>query len=100
MAHLRVWRFRPPPGGEQAFADAYAGNGPWSGLFAKAAGYRGSTLLAPFEPGDWWLTIDRWNSAADFEAFGHDFGEEYRKLDAELEGVAGEEEFVGAFEED
>ena len=99
MTHLRVWKFRPPPGGEQAFADAYAGSGRWSELFAKADGYRGTTLLAPFEAGGRWLTIDRWSTAADFEAFGHDFGEEYRTLDAELEGVAGEEEFVGAFEE-
>ena len=100
MTHVRVWRFRPPPGGEQAFANAYAGSGPWSALFAKASGYRGSTLFAPVESGGWWLTIDRWDSAADFETFGHDFGEEYRKLDTELEGIAGDEEFVGAFEED
>lgn len=47
-----------------------------------------------------WLTIDRWNSAGDFETFGEQLGEDYRALDAELEGIAGEEEFVGAFEED
>jgi hypothetical protein len=51
------------------------------------------------QPGAWWLTIDRWESLAAFEAFGHDHGDEYRALDAELGGVAGEEEFVGAFEE-
>jgi len=30
--------------------------------------------------------------------FQDDFGEDYRTLDAELEGLAGDEEFVGAFE--
>jgi heme-degrading monooxygenase HmoA len=99
MAHVRIWKFRPPEGGEEAFAEAYRGDGAWAELFRRARGYRGSTLLAPTEPGGWWVTIDRWDSAGDFEAFGHDLGVEYRALDEELEGVAGEEEFVGAFEE-
>lgn len=98
MTHHRVWRFRPPDGREDAFAVAYGSDGAWAALFGKASGYRGTTLLQPVEPGGWWLTIDRWNSLADFEAFGHDHGAEYRALDAELEGVAGEEEFVGAFD--
>jgi heme-degrading monooxygenase HmoA len=100
MTHVRVWRFRPPEGREQEFAEAYSGDGSWAQLFARATGYRGTQLLRPVEKGGWWLTIDRWDTTADFEAIGHDFGEEYRALDAELEGVAGEEEFVGAFEED
>lgn len=99
MTHVRIWKFRPQQGREQEFAETYRGDGPWAELFGRADGYRGSSLLAPAEPGGWWVTIDRWESAADFEAFGHDLGEEYRALDEELEGVAGEEEFVGAFEE-
>ena len=99
MTHVRVWKFRPPEGREQEFADAYSGTGRWAALFGKAPGFRGTSLLRPTEPGGWWLTLDRWASAGDFEAFGHDFGDEYRALDTELEGVAGEEEFVGAFEE-
>ena len=100
MPHLRIWKFRPRPGREQEFAAAYSGDGRWVELFAKAQGYRGTTLLRPLETGGDWLTIDRWASLADFEAFGQKFGEDYRALDAELEGVAGVEEFVGAFEED
>ena len=73
-------------------------DGAWAALFAKATGYLGTSLLKPAEPGDWWLTIDRWDSSADFEAFTREFGTEYRTLDAELEGIAGDEEFVGAFE--
>ena len=98
MTHLRIWKFRPPQGREQEFADAYDGNGTWAELFSKAAGYRGTDLLRPLEPGGWWMTIDRWDSEAEFEAFQTNLGEEYRALDAELEGVAGDEEFVGAFE--
>ena len=100
MTHHRIWKFRPPEGREQEFAIAYDSNGLWAALFSRAKGYRGTSLLRPAEPGGWWVTVDRWDSISDFEAFGHDFGEEYRALDSELEGVAGEEEFVGAFEGD
>ena len=100
MTHVRVWKFRPPQGREQEFEAAYSGGGRWTELFSQAAGYRGTSLLRPLDPAGWWLTLDRWESIGDFETFGHDFGEQYRALDAELEGVAGEEEFVGAFEEE
>ncbi len=56
-------------------------------------------MLRPAEPGGWWMTIDRWQSEAAFSAFQAQQGAEYRRLDAELEGCAGEEVFVGAFED-
>jgi heme-degrading monooxygenase HmoA len=99
MTHARVWKFRPPAGSEEDFQQAYSGTGNWARLFEQAAGYRGTILLRPDDRGGWWLTIDRWESEADFEAFQRDFGIQYRGLDEELEGVAGEEVFVGAFEE-
>ena len=99
MTHVRVWKFRPAEGREREFEQAYSGKGVWSRLFEQAPGYRGTVLLRPSERGGWWLTLDRWDSLRDFEAFEDQFGVEYRGLDAELEGVAGEEVFLGAFEE-
>jgi hypothetical protein len=99
MTHLRIWKFRPPADREREFAVAYGADGVWSAMFGKARGYLGTTLYRPDEPGGWWMTADRWNSASDFDSFLQDFGEEYHALDAELEGLAGEEQFVGAFEE-
>ena len=98
MAHHRVWKFRPPAGRQAEFEKAYSSSGDWVQLFQNAPGYQGTTLLRPGEPDGWWLTIDRWHSSADFDAFIEMYGEEYRALDAQLEGLAGEEEFVGAFE--
>lgn len=100
MAHVRVWRFRPQEGQERAFVDAYARDGSWARLFGRAPGFLGTSLLRPAESGGWWMTIDRWQSLGHFEAFGNAHGAEYRALDAALEDVAGEEEFVGAFEEE
>lgn len=99
MAYARVWKFRPQESQRQEFVAAYGVNGPWSELFSKADGYRGTALLSPEEPGGWWMTIDRWDSRAHYEAFQGDFGECYRSLDAALGTIAGEEEFVGAFDE-
>jgi heme-degrading monooxygenase HmoA len=99
MPHVRVWKFQPPDGLEDEFGLAYGSDGIWAALFGRASGFLGTTLYRPDQPGGWWMTIDRWSSAADFEAFGRDFGEEYRALDTELEGIAGEEEFIGAFDE-
>ena len=96
--HDRIWKFRPPAGREGEFAAAYGSDGAWAALFSKANGYRGTELLRPGETAAWWVTIDRWESEVDFNAFQNNLGEDYRRLDAELEGVAGEEEFVGAFE--
>ena len=98
MTHRRIWKFRPPEGRESEFVAAYSADGDWARLFHNAPGFQGTTLLEPAEAGGWWLTVDRWESAANFESFTEVFGEQYRTLDAELEGVAGEEEFVGAFE--
>ena len=99
MTHARIWKFRPPAGREDEFHAAYSGSGNWARLFEQAPGYRGTMLLRPVEAGGWWLTIDRWDTMAHFDAFQEDFGVQYRGLDEELEGVAGEEVFVGAFEE-
>jgi heme-degrading monooxygenase HmoA len=99
MAHHRLWQFRPRPGGERAFAEAYAKHGTWSELFARAEGFVETRLLRPADEGGWWLTIDSWDSLAAFERFQRDYGEEYRALDVALEAVAGDERFVGAFED-
>src|SRR5512133_3544719 len=55
LTHLRIWKFRPPPGRERGFANAYDANGAWAELFSKAAGYRGTELLRPLKPGGWWM---------------------------------------------
>ena len=99
MAHHRVWLFRPPTGREKEFSDAYAADGAWATLFRRASGYIGTRLLRPAEPGGWWMTIDSWTDARAFEGFQSKHRDEYRALDWELEGIAGEESFVGAFDD-
>jgi len=99
MTHHRVWKFKPPEGREAEFVLAYSSSGDWAQLFRNAPGFQDTILLEPSEMGGWWLTIDRWDARENFDAFTQVFGDQYRALDVQLEGVAGEEQFVGAFED-
>ena len=99
MTHVRVWRFRPPADREVAFLDAYGPTGRWARLFAATPDFIGTHLLGPEEKGGSWLTIDRWASREAFDRFQKSHGKTYRRIDAEMREIAGEEEFIGAFEE-
>jgi hypothetical protein len=99
MTHVRVWRFRPPADREAAFLDAYGPTGRWARLFAATPDFVGTHLLRPEEPGGYWLTIDRWASREAFDRFQKSHGKTYRRIDAEMREIAGEEEFIGTFEE-
>ena len=94
--HLRLWKFEVPPDTEERFMAAYQSNGDWARLFGKATGFVRTEL---WRDGDGiYLTADYWESVTAFEAFQAGLGDEYRRLDAELEGVAGIETFLGAFD--
>jgi heme-degrading monooxygenase HmoA len=95
VSHVRLWRFEVPPDTEQRFLEAYRSDGDWARLFATAPGFIHTDL---WRDGDGiYLTVDHWESVAAFERFQAGQGEEYRRLDAELEGVAGIETFLGGF---
>jgi heme-degrading monooxygenase HmoA len=94
-----VWRFRPAPGREADFRRAYGPDGAWAGLFAQAAGYLGTELLRE-RGGDAWVTIDRWRTAHEHEAFAQRHAEAYAALDRECEALTAHEERIGEFEDD
>ena len=95
MTHLRLWAFEVSEVAEEKFVAAYKSDGDWAKLFAAAPGFVRTEL---WRNGDGiYLTADYWESVTAFEAFQASLGDEYRRLDAELEGVAGVETFIGAF---
>ena len=93
-----VWEFVVPAGNRARFEQAYGAAGDWALLFRHAAGFLGTELLHDSERDGVYLTIDRWASVAAFDRFRHDFGADYRRLDAALEGLASCETRVGLFE--
>lgn len=81
---------------EAAFIAAYKADGDWARLFASAPGFIRTEL---WRAGDGsYLTADHWKSREDFERFQANLGDEYRRLDGQLEGLSGLETFVGAFD--
>ena len=96
MTHLRLWKFEVPREMEERFLAAYRSDGDWARLFARSPGFVRTDLRR--NPDGDYVTADHWESVGAFESFQAAFGEEYRQLDAELEGISGIETFLGAFE--
>ena len=96
MTHLRLWKFGVPAEMEDRFVKAYKSDGDWARLFASAQGFIRTELW--HGPDGIYMTADHWESLEAFERFQERQGEDYRRLDAELEGVAGVETFLGAFD--
>lgn len=96
MTHLRLWKFEVPEETEERFIAAYRSDGDWARLFGTVPGFVRTEL---WRDGDGvYMTADHWESIGAFEAFQATLGDEYRRLDAQLEGIAGIETFLGAFD--
>ena len=96
MTHLRLWQFEIAAEKEERFVAAYGPSGGWARLFATAPGFIRTEL---WRDGDGiYLTADHWDSFEAFERFQATQGEEYRRLDTKLEGLALAETFLGAFD--
>jgi heme-degrading monooxygenase HmoA len=67
--YLVLWRFRPVVGREDEFELAYGPFGKWAQLFRGEQGYLGTELLRRSEDSREYLTLDRWDSRATYEAF-------------------------------
>ncbi len=98
MSCAIVWEFVVPTANRARFEATYGPDGDWARLFRHAADFLGTELLRDRERDGVYLTIDRWTSAEAFDSFKHDFGADYRRLDAALEGLASCETRVGLFE--
>jgi heme-degrading monooxygenase HmoA len=93
-----VWEFAVPAANRERFEAAYGPDGDWARLFRHAAEFIGTELLRDCERKGLYLTIDRWASADAFERFKRDFGADYERLDAALEGLADRETRLGLFD--
>ncbi|MEA2564471.1 MAG: hypothetical protein QOH06_5975 [Acidobacteriota bacterium] len=92
-----AWEFRVYPGQEGEFERAYGPEGDWARLFRRSPAYRGTELLRDPDAPELYLTLDRWDAAADFEAFKTANEEDYRRLDTACEPLCSEERLVGRF---
>ena len=99
MSYATVWEFVVPEDQRIAFERAYGPDGAWAHLFGRAPGFVEVQLLRSRDHAGRYLTIDRWQTAAAFENFKHNFAEAYQDLDRQLEGLASSEVPVGSFDD-
>jgi heme-degrading monooxygenase HmoA len=95
--YVIVWAFRPRPGREPEFEQAYGPGGGWATLFREAPAYLGTELLRAVGGPGRYLTVDRWQSRAAYEAFRAARPAEYEALDQACEALTSSEERVGDF---
>lgn len=91
-----IWEYTVIPGRERAFEALYGADGAWVALFAEQAGYRSTELLRGETPGRY-LTIDRWDSAADYDAFVASAKSRYAEIDAQGDRLTQGERCIGRY---
>jgi heme-degrading monooxygenase HmoA len=94
-----LWQFDVAPDRVEAFEAAYGPDGGWDRLFAEGSGYAGTELFRRTGTPPSYLTLDRWTSRAEYEAFHRARAAEYSTLDAACEGLTEVERFLGAWED-
>ena len=91
-----VWRYEVKQEARAAFEATYGPDGAWARLFARGEGYCGTELL---RAGDGtYLTLDRWRSKEDFDAFLAGHAADYEALDRSTEGWTASEQKLGDYE--
>ena len=97
LAFTAVWEYCVPPEHVREFEALYGPEGAWARLFGRDPAYLGTELLVDAEEPYRYLTIDRWRSRADFEAFREHWCAEYEALDLRCAALGMCEERVGSF---
>lgn len=96
--YVIIWEYRVRAAHVAEFVEIYSATGVWARLFQKSQGYLGTELLADGEHPHRYLTIDRWSSSQEFEAFLAKYKKEYADLDAQCGGLTEQETLLGRWE--
>ena len=96
-AYLVVWQFRPRPGEERPFEEAYGPLGAWARFFTTAEGFVRTELNRDLKDPERYFTLDFWVSKEAYESFRAKHAAEYAAIDRECEALTAEEKLVGEF---
>ncbi len=96
--YVIIWKFAAKPGLEKKFEEAYGAHGVWAEFFRRGQGYLETELLRDMEAPGHYMTIDRWDSKAAYEAFRSRFAAEYSAIDRRCEALTQSETEIGAYE--
>jgi heme-degrading monooxygenase HmoA len=99
VSFTSVWEFEVAAGQRAEFVRRYGPEGDWVALFRRAPGYVDTRLLADRTSRTRFLTLDRWRSPEDYEAFQAQHRADYDALDRKCEGLTVREAHLGSFSE-
>ncbi len=95
--YLIIWEYQVKPQHLTAFTSIYASDGAWAMLFQQSKEFLGTELLRDEGNVYQLITLDRWTSSEAHEEFMTNFQIEYKKLDAECEGMTERERLIGRY---
>ena len=95
--YVIVWEFRVRQEKEQEFVEKYGPEGAWARFFRGSASYIRTELVRDVVDRSRFLTLDYWQTEADFDDFRKRNLAEYKRLDKEFEGLTENEIRLGAF---
>ena len=93
-----VWSYDVKPAQLKAFERVYGPDGDWVRLFQRAPGFAGTELRRESDRRAHYLTIDRWQTRADYQRFRDTFRMDYEVLDTRCGRLTEYEKKVGDFE--
>lgn len=96
--YVVAWEFRPKPGAEQRFEEAYGAAGIWAELFRQSDGFVATELSRDTKTPRRYLTLDFWESRSAYEKFLTKQSTNYAALDAQCESLTEFERELGQFE--
>jgi len=96
--YVVVWEFEAEPHARREFERLYGPNGAWAALFRQGEGYVDAELLRDPETPGRYVTVDRWESQAAFEAFRARYAAEYETIDKAGEALTKRETLIGRFD--
>ena len=97
VGYVYVWEFAVFPGRESDFIRYYGPQGIWAQLFRKSPGYIGTLLLQDGRQPHRYLTVDRWRTQAEHDAFLARFRQDYQRVDKECEALSSSERELGSY---
>jgi heme-degrading monooxygenase HmoA len=96
-AFVIIWEFHVNARKRRAFERAYGPDGDWAKFFREGKGYLGTELIQDTQQPDRYLTMDYWNSRANYETFKKQNRKMYEIIDQKCEALTTKEVEIGKF---
>ena len=94
-----IWEFHVAGERRAEFEQQYGPGGAWAQLFRQSPGYIETLLLSDPANAGRYVTIDRWESEAAYQAFRSHFAAEYGELDERCQRLTTQEIALGHYDE-